>query len=70
MDVPAHGAKDVRVTFYAHTVGQTLANVAFRNEQSGEYTFYELKASVAAAWRLLGAGPPACLTWALRAERP
>jgi hypothetical protein len=43
VDVPAHGTKDVRVTFYAHTVGQTLANVAFRNEQSGEYTFYELK---------------------------
>jgi hydrocephalus-inducing protein len=49
VDVPAYGTKDVRLAFHAYVPGTTTAQVVFKNEASGEYTFYDLKVTATTA---------------------
>lgn len=42
MDVPGNGKKEYKVVFYAHKEGKMETKVVFRNENTGEYCFYEL----------------------------
>ena len=42
VDVPGNGKKEYKFTFYAHKEGTTLLKAIFKNEQSGEYCYYEL----------------------------
>ena len=48
--MPPLSSKDFKLAVYSYTASTTLANVTFRNEDTGEFTFYELKFT---------AGPPA-----------
>ena len=42
IDVPGNGRKDYRLHYYSHKEGATLLRIVFRNEQTGEYCFYEI----------------------------
>lgn len=42
IDVPAMGRKDYRLNFYAHKEGTFTAKVTFKNDQTGEYLFYNI----------------------------
>ncbi|KAJ9512718.1 hypothetical protein QJQ45_019009 [Haematococcus lacustris] len=51
IDVPAHSSKDYKLSVYSYTASVSQAVVTFKNESSGEYTFYELKLSASPAAR-------------------
>ena len=51
VDVPALSSKDYKLAVHCFTTAPTAASVTFRNEASGEYSFYELKYTA-------GAPPP------------
>ena len=42
IDIPGQAKKEYRLSFFAHKEGVTLLRVIFKNEQSGEFCFYEL----------------------------
>ena len=42
IDVPGSGKKEYKLNYYAHKEGVTMLKVLFKNEQTGEYCFYEL----------------------------
>jgi hydrocephalus-inducing protein len=42
IDVPGSGKKEYKVSYYAHKEGVTLLRVVFKNEQSGEYCYYDV----------------------------
>jgi hydrocephalus-inducing protein len=42
IDVPGNGSKDYLLHYYAHKEGATLLRMVFKNEQTGEYGFYEI----------------------------
>ena len=42
IDVPGNGKKEYKLNYYSHKEGATLLRVVFKNEQSGEYSFFEL----------------------------
>ena len=41
LDVPGNGRKEYKLNYFAHKEGVTVVRVIFRNEQTGEYCFYE-----------------------------
>lgn len=43
MDVPALSSKDYKLSVLCYTSAPTAAKVTFRNEASGEYSFYNLR---------------------------
>jgi hypothetical protein len=43
VDVPALSSKDYKLAVHCFTTAPTAATVTFKNEASGEYSFYELK---------------------------
>ncbi|WIA13448.1 hypothetical protein OEZ85_007028 [Tetradesmus obliquus] len=43
IDVPALTDRDYKLSVYSYTTGLTHARITFKNEATGEYTFYELK---------------------------
>eukprot|EP00798_Chlamydomonas_sp_ICE-L_P006741 gene6741-3411_t len=43
VDVPPLSTKDFKLTVFSYTASTTLATVTFKNENSGEFTFYDLK---------------------------
>ena len=48
VDVPALSSKDYKLAVHCFTTAPTAATVTFKNEASGEYSFYELKYTVRA----------------------
>ena len=52
IDLPGLSQKDCRLQFYCYSEGTTVATVTFRNEATGEYSFYKLT---------FAAAPPAML---------
>ena len=40
--MPGNGKKEYKLNYYSHKEGATLLRVVFKNEQSGEYSFFEL----------------------------
>ena len=52
IDLPGLSQKDCRLHFYCYSEGTTAATVTFRNEATGEYSFYKLT---------FAAAPPAVL---------
>lgn len=42
IDVPGNGKKDYKLHYYSHKEGATLLRIVFKNEQTGEYCFYEI----------------------------
>ena len=52
IDLPGLSQKDCRLQFYCYSEGTTAATVTFRNEATGEYSFYRLT---------FAAAPPAVL---------
>eukprot|EP00955_Chlamydomonas_euryale_P115431 366348-Chlamydomonas_euryale.AAC.12 len=49
VDVPALSSKDYKLTVLSHTASVTTAKITFRNDASGEYSFYELRFVASAA---------------------
>lgn len=48
IDVPALCDREYKLTVYSYTQGLTHARITFRNEATGEYTYYELRLSSSA----------------------
>lgn len=42
IDVPGNGRKEYKLTFFAHKEALTLLKVIFKNEQTNEYSYYEI----------------------------
>lgn len=49
VDIPALSSKDYKLTVHSFTASNTQATVTFKNEATGEYTYYDLSFSAAAA---------------------
>ena len=43
IDVPALCDRDYKLSLYSYTQGLTHARISFKNETTGEYTYYEMK---------------------------
>lgn len=48
IDVPALCDREYKLSVYSYTQGLTHARITFKNETTGEYTYYELKLSSSA----------------------